>query len=243
VRLAPGTVQQVRGGQQHQAPEREKSPTLRPVRDAAAKKSDPRDEQLVRRAAAGDDRALTDLLSRYRGFARAKARSYFLLGADREDIVQEGMIGLYKAVRDFDPVLQTSFRAFAEVCVTRQIITSIKAAGRHKHGPLNDYVSYSQPIGSPEDGPRTLADTLPAVQSDPADVVVSAERIRALHRHIDAALSALETEVLGLYVDGKSYEEIAEMLQRQVKAIDNALQRIKRKVDEHLRERVVAEAG
>jgi RNA polymerase sporulation-specific sigma factor len=202
------------------------------------------DDVLVLAARGGDEVALTDLLTKYRGFARAKARSYFLVGGDREDIIQEGMIGLYKAVRDFNPDLQSSFRAFAELCVTRQMITAIKTATRHKHGPLNNYVSFSRPLASDEDGDRTLADVLALPEvDDPCELVISAERIRALQEHVDEALSDLEAEVLRLYVDGKSYVEIAEMLQRHVKSIDNALQRIKRKLDVHLREREVAEAG
>lgn len=202
------------------------------------------DDELVLAARSGDDAALADLLNKYRAFARVKARSYFLVGADREDIVQEGMIGLYKAIRDFNPDMQSSFRAFAELCVTRQIITAIKTATRHKHGPLNNYVSFSRPVGGDEDGERTLADVLPTVQiSDPADLVVSAERIRALQAHFDEVLSDLETEVLRLYVEGKSYQEIAERLQRHVKSIDNALQRIKRKLEGHLKARAVADAG
>jgi len=202
------------------------------------------DEQLVLAARAGDDAALSALLTKYRAFARVKARSYFLVGADREDIVQEGMIGLYKAIRDFNGDMDSSFRAFAELCVTRQIITAIKTATRQKHGPLNNYVSFSRPVSVDDDGERVLGDVLPTVAvSDPADLVISAERIRALQAHFDAVLSDLETEVLRLYVEGKSYQEIAERLQRHVKSIDNALQRIKRKLECHLRERAVADAG
>ena len=202
------------------------------------------DDELVRRSREGDDLALAELLNKYRGFARAKARSYFLVGADKEDIVQEGMIGLYKAIRDFNPDMLSSFRAFAELCITRQIITAIKTATRHKHGPLNNYVSFSRPVVTDDEGERYLADVLPnKAISDPAELVVSAERIRALQRHFDTVLSDLEVEVLRLYVEGKSYSEIALLLQRQVKSIDNALQRIKRKLDGHLREREVAEAA
>jgi RNA polymerase sporulation-specific sigma factor len=202
------------------------------------------DEDLVLAARSGDDAALCEVLDTYRKFARMKARSYFLVGADREDIVQEGMIGLYKAIRDFNPDMQTSFRAFAELCVTRQIITAIKTATRQKHGPLNNYVSFSRPVGEDDGGDRVLGDVIPAVAiSDPADLVISAERIRALQAHFDAVLSDLETEVLRLYVEGKSYQEIAERLQRHVKSIDNALQRIKRKLEGHLRERAIADAG
>jgi RNA polymerase sporulation-specific sigma factor len=213
-------------------------PEVRPALDLLA------DEQVVALARAGDDRAITELLTKYRGFARAKARSYFLVGADREDIVQEGMIGLYKAIRDFNPDLQTSFRAFAELCVTRQIITAIKTATRQKHGPLNNYVSFQRPMLADEEGERCLGDSIPSVGAcDPADLVISAERIRALQQHFDTVLSDLEAEVLRLYVDGKSYQEIAELLQRHVKSIDNALQRIKRKLDSHLREREVIDLG
>jgi len=202
------------------------------------------DDELVAAARAGDDRALAALLEKYRGFARSKAHSYFLVGADREDIIQEGMIGLYKAIRDFNPELQTSFRAFAELCITRQVITAIKTATRQKHGPLNNYVSFSRPVLTDDEGERTLGDLLPTIAvSDPADLVISAERIRALQEHFDTVLSDLEAEVLRLYVDGKSYQEIAEVLQRHVKSIDNALQRIKRKLDGHLKARDLADAG
>ncbi|HEX3823656.1 MAG TPA: RNA polymerase sporulation sigma factor SigH [Mycobacteriales bacterium] len=202
------------------------------------------DDRLVAAVRSGDDDALTVLLTKYRGFARAKARSYFLVGADHEDIVQEGMIGLYKAVRDFNPDMSSSFRAFAELCVTRQIITAIKTATRQKHGPLNSYVSFSRPVAGDEDGDRCLGDVLPIrTICDPADLVISAERIRALQEHFDSVLSDLEAEVLRLYVDGKSYVEIAEVLDRHVKSIDNALQRIKRKLDGHLRARDIADAS
>jgi RNA polymerase sporulation-specific sigma factor len=202
------------------------------------------DGELVLLARHGDDAALASLLTKYRVFARVKARSYFLVGADREDTVQEGMIGLYKAIRDFNPDMQCSFRAFAELCVTRQIITAIKTATRHKHGPLNNYVSFSRPVHGEDDRERVLADVLPSTSvSDPADLVVSAERVRALQAHVDAVLSDLETEVLRLYVEGKSYQEIAERLQRHVKSIDNALQRTKRKLEGHLRERSAADVG
>jgi RNA polymerase sporulation-specific sigma factor len=202
------------------------------------------DDDLVLAARSGDDAALCELLNKYRAFARVKARSYFLVGADREDIVQEGMIGLYKAIRDFNPDMQSSFRAFAELCVTRQIITAIKTATRQKHGPLNNYVSFSRPVSGDDDGERVLGDVIPTVAiSDPADLVISAERIRALQAHFDEVLSDLETEVLRLYVEGKSYQEIAERLQRHVKSIDNALQRIKRKLEGHLQARTVADAG
>ena len=219
--------------------------TARPVEaDEYAAEPDRSDDALVVAARAGDDLALAELLTRYRAFARSKTRSYFLVGADREDVVQEGMIGLYKAIRDFDPDRQSSFRAFAELCVSRQVITAVKTATRQKHGPLNSYVSLTRPVVQDDEGERVLADVLPTTATvDPADLVVSAERIRALQQHVDTVLSDLEVEVLRLYVDGKSYVEIAELLDRHTKAVDNALQRIKKKLTSHLREREMAEHG
>ena len=196
------------------------------------------DEQLAAAARGGDEKALERLLARYRHYARAKARSYFLAGADREDIVQEGMIGLFKAIRDFDESHNTAFRAFAELCITRQIITAIKTATRQKHIPLNSYVSLNKPLQDDDGGERALADSLvsPAL-ADPADLVISAEEIASIKTSVDELLSELETEVLQLYMDGKSYQEIADMLGRHVKSIDNALQRIKRKLEQHISER------
>lgn len=205
---------------------------------------EPADEALVARVRDGDDSALVVLLARYRPFARLKARSYFLVGADREDILQEGMVGLFKAVRDFDPGREASFRAFADLCITRQIITAVKTATRFKHGPLNSYVSLSKPVHTSEDRDRTLADLLPGqAVDDPADLIISADRIRSLQAHIDQVLSDLEVEVLRLYVEGRSYQEIAALLERQTKAVDNALQRVKRKLDCHLKARELAERG
>jgi RNA polymerase sporulation-specific sigma factor len=195
------------------------------------------DEELLDRARSGDDRAIDALLVRYRHYARAKARTYFLAGADREDIVQEGMIGLYKAIRDFQPDKRTAFRSFAELCITRQIISAVKSATRHKHMPLNSYVSLNQPVGGQDDAPpleQALSDTAP---SDPADLVISAEEISGLRASLVELLSGLEAEVLRLYMDGKSYQEIASILGRHVKSIDNALQRIKRKLEQHLETR------
>lgn len=201
----------------------------------------PPDDELVRRLRAGDEAALMELLDRYRGFARARARSYFLVGADREDLMQEAMIGLYKAVRDFNEDVGAPFRGFAEMCISRQILTAIKTATRQKHGPLNSYVSIS--VAAPGEQ-TTVVELLPTgVSSDPAELVISAERIRALQRHFDEALSDLEIEVLRLYVDGKTYVEIATMLDRQVKSVDNALQRIKRKLDGHLKAQDDASSG
>jgi RNA polymerase sporulation-specific sigma factor len=193
------------------------------------------DEHLVDLAKEGDDSAIDVLLSRYRHYARAKARSYFLAGADREDIVQEGMIGLYKAIRDYEPEHNTAFRAFAELCITRQIITAIKTATRQKHIPLNSYVSLNKSLSDQEGEERPLAESIVSKEIlDPADLVISAEEIASIRDSVDKHLSDLETEVLSLYMDGKSYQEIADLLGRHVKSIDNALQRIKRKLEQHL---------
>lgn len=188
------------------------------------------DEALVARVRAGDDRAMHRLIERYRGFARAKARTYFLVGGDREDTVQEGLIGLYKAVRDFQPGHGASFRSFAELCITRQILTAVKAATRHKHAPLNTYVSFERPVDGEPD--RTLADAI-AVEdgADPLEQLVADDELQRLRDAFEDVLSSLETEVLDLYVEGRSYAEIAELLGRRVKSIDNALQRIKRKLE------------
>jgi RNA polymerase sporulation-specific sigma factor len=190
--------------------------------------------ELLLRARAGDDHAVTALLDRYRELARNKSRSYFLLGADRDDIVQEGMIGLYKAIRDYDQTRGVPFRSFAEVCVTRQVLTAVRSGTRLKHTPLNSSVSLDQPLDVGEQG-TSLGDLLPAaMSSDPAAAVVSAEEMRALQRHFDEVLSDLEQQVLRHHMEGKSYDQIAAVLQRHVKSIDNALQRIKRKLQGHL---------
>jgi RNA polymerase sporulation-specific sigma factor len=189
------------------------------------------DEELVEIARSGDEHAIEVLLARYRHYARAKARSYFLAGADKEDIVQEGMIGLYKAIRDYQHERNIAFRSFAELCMTRQIITAIKTATRQKHVPLNSYVSLNRPA-SEDEGDRTLADSLAADPLiDPAELVISAEEVESLKSSMGELLSSLETEVLRLYMDGKSYQEIGDILGRHVKSIDNALQRIKRKLE------------
>lgn len=193
------------------------------------------DEELVERARAGDDDALQSLLERYRHYARAKAKIYFLVGADKEDIIQEGMIGLFKAVRDYRPDKKVAFCAFAELCITRQIITAIKAASRQKHLPLNSYVSINKTYSTDEDDDRTLIDTLGRrVACDPAELLISAEEIAAIKQSVSRKLSSLETEVLQLHIDGRSYQEIAETLGRHVKTVDNALQRIKRKLEPHV---------
>jgi RNA polymerase sporulation-specific sigma factor len=196
------------------------------------------DAELVRLVRRGDDRALEALLLRYRRYARSKARSYFLAGADREDVVQEGMIGLYKAIRDFDLNGSTPFRAFAELCISRQILTAIKMANRHKHQPLNTSVSLDAPAYSARDGERTVGDELVSSKhADPAEIMVSAEELEELQATLQRDLTDLESDVLRLYIAGKSYEEIARTLGNHVKSIDNALQRIKRKLQRHIAQR------
>ena len=202
------------------------------------------DEWLVDPARSGDVGALRELLHRYRDLPRRKTRAYFLAGADEEDVVQEGMIGLLKAIRDYDAERGSLFRSFADVCVTRQIISAVKSSTRQKHAPLNAYLSLSRPVAASDGEYATIGDVLPADPAgDPAEVVISAERIRNLQRHVDETLSDLEVEVLRRYVDGESYVEIATGVQRHVKAVDNALQRVKRKIGSHLREQMLADAG
>lgn len=192
------------------------------------------DEDMVALCRTGDSVAVEYLLNKYKNFVRSKARSYFLIGADHEDIVQEGMIGLYKAIRDFRPEKLASFRAFAELCITRQIITAIKTATRQKHIPLNSYVSLNKPLYD-EESDRTLLDVCAeGHSSNPEELIISQEDLRGIHQRIDEVLSDLEQEVLAAYLDGKSYQEIADNLGRHVKSIDNALQRVKRKLERYL---------
>ncbi len=201
------------------------------------------DDALVGRFQGGDEFAVQVLLDRYRRFARAKARGYFLVGADSDDIEQEGLIGLYKAARDYRTDRQASFRAFAELCITRQVITAVKTATRQKHQPLNQYVSISGVRGSDDASERSVEDLLEDHYiADPADTVVSNERMDSMRQSMAEMLSGLEVDVLRLYVEGKSYHEIGEHLGRHVKSIDNALQRIKRKLEAHLDERDTADA-
>ena len=199
------------------------------------------DLQLVLKARNGDSEALDLLIRRYTGFVRLKASSYFLAGGDSEDLIQEGLIGLYKAVRDFRADKETSFRSFAELCVTRQIITAIKTATRFKHQPLNGYVSFSHtPAGQESDGDCTLGDALPgsAVQ-EPSVVVISSEELQSLVFTLGTGLSQLEADALRMYLEGSSYEEMGEELGCDTKTIDNALQRVKRKIIQHQKTREV----
>jgi RNA polymerase sigma-H factor len=199
------------------------------------------DLQLVVRARNGDQVALDALIRRYTGFVRLKASSYFLAGGDAEDLIQEGLIGLYKAVRDFRHDKETSFRSFAELCVTRQIITAIKTATRFKHSPLNTYVSFSNtPAGQDSDSDVTLGDALPGPSvDDPSICVISTEELQSLVFSLGTGLSKLEADALKLYLEGSSYEEMAEELGCDTKTIDNALQRVKRKVLQHQQARQV----
>lgn len=193
-----------------------------------------KDEEIVMEAKSGNNRAQEYLISKYEGFVKIKSRSYFLIGADKEDIYQEGMIGLYKAIRDFNPEKLTSFKAFAELCITRQIITAIKTATRQKHIPLNTYISLNKPIYEAE-SERTLIDVLSEFKiSNPEDLIIGKEEIENIEKAMEKVLSDLEKEVLQSYLDGKSYQEIASDLDRQAKSIDNALQRVKRKLEKCL---------
>src|SRR3954463_2841664 len=199
------------------------------------------DLQLVLKARNGDSVAMDALIRRYTGFVRLKSSSYFLAGGDSEDLVQEGLIGLYKAVRDFRPDKETSFRSFAELCVTRQIITAIKTATRFKHAPLNTYVSFSHtPAGQDGEGDCSLGDALPGPSVDePSICVISTEELQSLVFCLGTGLSRLEADALKLYLEGESYEEMAERLECDTKTIENGLQGGKRKVLSHQQERQV----
>jgi RNA polymerase sigma-H factor len=211
------------------------------VRSAQKAQRELEDLQLVLKARNGSEVALDALIRRYTGFVRLKASSYFLAGGESDDLIQEGLIGLYKAVRDFRPDKETSFRSFAELCVTRQIITAIKTATRFKHAPLNTYVSFSHtPAGHDNDGDCTLGDALPAPStSEPPVSVISTEELQSLVFCLGNGLSRLEADALRLYLEGSSYEEMAEELGCDTKTIDNALQRVKRKIINHQRSRQV----
>jgi RNA polymerase sporulation-specific sigma factor len=194
------------------------------------------DEEIV--LIARDDNPIAEefLIHKYRNYVKAKAKSYFLIGADKDDIYQEGMIGLYKAIRDFKPDKLSSFRAFAELCITRQIITAIKTATRQKHIPLNSYISLNKPIYD-EESDRTLMDILSTIHiSDPEELIISREERLKIEKKMSEVLSDLEIDVLKCYLDGKSYQEIACDLDRHAKSIDNALQRVKRKLEKHLKD-------
>ncbi len=189
------------------------------------------DEEIVAICQEENNHYATDyIVQRYKNFVRSKARSYFLMGADKEDIIQEGMIGLYKATRDFEPDHQVNFKGFAEMCITRQIISAIKGANRQKHIPLNSYISLNKPAY--DDSERTLIEVLETEKNlDPQEVVINREQYALIKEVMEAVLSPLEWEVLRGYMDAKSYQEMAEEHHRSVKSIDNALQRVKKKME------------
>jgi RNA polymerase sporulation-specific sigma factor len=219
-------------------------PAARAATARASSRSDSQpeleDTYLVALAKKGSPDAYDRIVKRYRGFVRLKASSYFLLGGDSEDLIQEGLVGLYKAIRDFRTDRESSFRNFAELCITRQIITAVKTATRNKHTPLNQYVSFSQTPATATDGEPTLDEVIPGpAVHDPVNQVISSEELRALVGCLSTALSELESRVLALYLDGRSYEEIGERIGCDTKTVDNALQRVKRKVSSHVRARNV----
>ncbi len=192
------------------------------------------DEEVVFRAKAGDGRAMDHLMEKYKNFVLGKVRGFFLIGADHEDIVQEGMIGLFKAVRDYDTAHGVPFRVFADLCVKRQIITAIKNATRQKHSPLNNYVSLSKPLYEDEDG-RTLHEVMEGRTGNPEEMFISAEEMDGIWQHLNMRLTELERAVLEAFLKGESYQRIAERLGTHVKAVDNALQRVKRKLNKYLK--------
>lgn len=192
------------------------------------------EEKIVEEAKIGNKRAQEFIISKYENFVKNKAKSYFLIGADKEDIYQEGMIGLYKAIRDFNGEKSTSFKAFAELCITRQIITAIKTATRQKHIPLNTYISLNKPV-SEEESDRTLLDIISSVRiTNPEELIIGQEQKEFIEEEINKVLSDLEIQVLQSYLEGKSYQEIACDLDRHSKSIDNALQRVKKKLEKCL---------
>jgi RNA polymerase sporulation-specific sigma factor len=214
------------------------------ARLASATQAQPQveDSYLLALAKQGSPQAYDQLVRRYYGFVRLKASSYFIVGGDSDDLIQEGLVGLYKAVRDFRPDRESSFRNFAELCITRQIITAVKTATRNKHTPLNQYVSFSaSPAGAQGEGEPTLDEAIAGPTAhDPVNQVISSEELRALVGCLSTVLSELESRVLSLYLDGRSYEEVGGRLGCDTKTVDNALQRVKRKVGAHLSSRAVA---
>ncbi len=226
------------------APTQEISAVASAAATAPARRSDAQpeleDTYLVALAKRGSADAYERIVKRYRGFVRLKASSYFLLGGDSEDLIQEGLVGLYKAIRDFRSDRESSFRNFAELCITRQIITAVKTASRNKHAPLNQYVSFAQTPAASGEAETTLEEILPGPISDePSERVIASEELRALVSCLGSVLSELESDVLSLYLDGHSYERIGERLECDTKTVDNALQRVKRKVAAHITEREV----
>ena len=224
-------------------PTQEFSPVAPAVTAALARRSEAQpeleDSYLVALAKSGSVDAYDRIVKRYRGFVRLKASSYFLLGGESEDLIQEGLLGLYKAVRDFRSDRESSFRNFAELCITRQIITAVKTASRNKHAPLNQYVSFASSPAAAGDGETTIEEILPGPGSEePSQRVIASEELASLVSCLSSVLSELESQVLSLYLDGHSYEAIGERLECETKTVDNALQRVKRKVSLHLASRM-----
>lgn len=196
------------------------------------------DEAIVELIRSEDNDAMDYLINKYKNYVRAKARTYFLIGADREDIIQEGMIGLYKAIRDYQEDKISSFRAFAELCITRQIITAIKAATRQKHIPLNSYISLHKPVFNDDSERTTLMDVIIGGKvANPEELLIGQENLNFIEQRMGEILSNLECQVLSLYLQGKAYYEIAGEMDRDIKSIDNALQRVKKKLEKFLNEK------
>jgi RNA polymerase sporulation-specific sigma factor len=189
----------------------------------------------------GNTEATDKLIRRYHGFVRLKASSYFLVGGDSDDLIQEGLVGLFKAIRDYRTDRESSFRNFAELCITRQIITAVKTATRNKHAPLNQYVSFGQSPAANGESETTMEEILPGPTAfDPVNQAISSEELSSLVAHLRVTLSDMESSVLGFYLEDRSYEEVAALLGCDTKTVDNALQRVKRKVGKHLDSREVA---
>ncbi|MCS7243938.1 MAG: RNA polymerase sporulation sigma factor SigH [Candidatus Calescibacterium sp.] len=197
---------------------------------------DLKDNELVILAKKGNKKAIAILINKYKNFVRARSKFYFIIGADKEDIVQEGLIGLYKAIRDYNPDKKTSFRAFAELCIMRQIITAIKTATRQKHTPLNSYISLNKPIFE-ENGERVLSDVIVSTRNvNPEEIYITLELTKDIKEKMKKYLSSLEAKVLSEYLRGLSYHEVAKSIGKHIKSVDNALQRIKRKIQQTIKE-------
>ena len=194
------------------------------------------EELIVEKARKGDLKSQEIIIKKYKNFVRSKARSYFLIGADREDLVQEGMIGLFKAMRDYQPDKMSSFKSFAELCIKRQIITAIKTATRQKHIPLNSYVSLNKPVFDEESGDRTLYEVMTnnSKELNPESLIIKREELSQMEEKMGEVLSDLEWKVLTAYLEGKSYHEISMEMNKHVKSVDNALQRVKKKMEKHI---------
>jgi len=215
------------------------APPAMPVRSNP--RLEPDDLELVALSKRGRTDATDKLIRRYHGFVRLKASSYFLVGGDADDLVQEGMLGLYKAIRDYRTDRESSFRNFAELCITRQIITAVKTATRNKHAPLNQYVSFGQTPAANGESETTIEEVLPGPTAfDPVNQAISSEELASLVTCLKGSLSEMESSVLGFYLEDRSYEEVASRLGCDTKTVDNALQRVKRKVSRHLETRDVA---